>query len=832
MPPNRRLSSGRRFYFGKALVNTIESHTPARRPWLPLAGLALLCVFHLLANLWWLRVDNHVIRGDEESHMEYARAYYEVLALNEYPNVFEKLIALANIRPTTLSHPPLLHLIGGLEMMLFGYGTDVLGLTNSFVFILSLIAVYLLMRRIFTPAESLFVTFVFSATPMVCAGSRFFMTDYLSMGIVLWSCYALLQSNGFRATGWVLFFAILNGLAMMTRTVNFLYVLAPAALVFSLGTLQACREASASPRDWSGVRALITHALLTIIVTLGLSLPWYFRHVETVYDFWVTYRVSITGTPVAGLDEVRVPEKEAPAPPLAAPAPEADNSQAPKAAPAPSPPAKPEPSTLEKLVYRVVYPPSPWVEYPVHIINNVLFLPLTLLALLGLLLAPLHPRLRRFDLLFHAVWLLGTIFLLQMLLRWTNPRYTLQFIPPLSIFAGVALLMIPPGRFRRIALGAATALLVIQYVNLTFLPLPFLGKVSIPVVLSESIQKRFDDPGLAVIKNMVSGSNPYRHMGVPESDNYKDRVFAALVAAETSGPQRAGEFADYARLNMLGMGWEERHYWPEPNPFITRDIPADALPRRKLRSTVLVSDLSKLESFLPAVDYVVYRASTPEEEVRWLEHLAARGFSPIMQYNEPQIGGCPPAWFGVVQKGGGTVLDLSKVESVSNLGVYDLHALINTPTFQYADKQVQKTARARYKELLAQYKPFELTSQISLLNADIVALGNGMFRMRYLLQVTQDIDRDVGMYLIGRVEPHNQGLLPEDARAKGLDYFTWHNTPSPPTGTWKRATYKVITHDFQPQPVPHALMMGFETFSGDLVGRGVELGVTDFGAVK
>jgi len=247
---------------------------------------------------------------------------------------------------------------------------------------------------------------------------------------------------------------------------------------------------------------------------------------------------------------------------------------------------------------------------------------------------------------------------------------------------------------------------------------------------------------------------------------------------------------------------------------------------------VLVSSVDKLESFLPSVDYVVYRASTPEEEARWLAHLAARNFLPIMQYNEPQIGGCPPAWFGVVQKNAGTLLDLSKVESVTNLNVYDLHAVINTPTFKFADKSVQKAAYARYKDLTSKYTPFELTSQISLLNADIVPLGNGMFRMRYLLKVTQDIDRDVGMYLLGRVEPQNYGLLPEEARAKGLDYFMWHNQPAPPTSLWRKGAIQVITHDFQPQPVPHALMMGFETFGGDLVGRGVELGVTDFGAVK
>lgn len=788
---------------------------------------------HFLANLWWLRVDNHVIRGDEESHMEYARAYYEVLALNEYPNIFERVIALANIRPTTLSHPPLLHIIGGIEMTLFGYGTDVLGMTNSFVFMLAMLAVYLIMRRMFTPPESLFAVFLFSTTPMICAASRHFMTDYLSMALVLWACYALLQSNGFRATGWVLVFAVLNGLAIMTRTVNFLYLFMPAALVFSLGLMQAITRLRSMPRDWSLCRTLLTHTVLTLIVTLGVATPWYFRHLETVYDFWVTYRVSVTGTPVAGLNESRAPEEVASeasaASPVTSAAPATPARQADAAKE--TQPAE-ELSTLRKIYNRVRYPLSPWSAYPTHLINNVLFLPLSLLAMAGLLLTPFCKRLRRFDLLFHAVWIFGTIFLLQVLLRWTNPRYALQFVPPITIFASVALLCIPRPKLRRAAILAATVLLTVQYINVTFVSLPLLARVELPIVLSPEVQERFNDRGLAVIKNMVSGSDAYRHLGVPETENYKDRIFASLVAAETSGPQRAGEFADYARLNMLGMGWEERHYWPAPNPFMTQSMPADALPRRKLRGTAYVSNFDQLTVFLPTVDYVIYRAMNPTDEARWLELFAANGFAPIMKYNEPRIGGCPPAWYGVVQKGGGTVLDLSNVSAVQDLNIYDLHAVINTPTFQYADKQVQKVARARYKDLIGKYQPFELTSQVSLLNADIVALGNGTFRMRYLLQITKDIDREVGIYLIGRVEPHNYGLLPQEAREKGLDYFTWHLEPSPPTSRWKRATYQVITQDFQPNPVPHALMMGFETFSGDLVGRGVELGVTDFGAVK
>jgi hypothetical protein len=140
-------------------------------------------------------------------------------------------------------------------------------------------------------------------------------------------------------------------------------------------------------------------------------------------------------------------------------------------------------------------------------------------------------------------------------------------------------------------------------------------------------------------------------------------------------------------------------------------------------------------------------------------------------------------------------------------------------------------AEQRYAELVGKFQAFELTSQVSILNAGVVPLGGGLFRMRYLLKMTQDIERDVGIYLIGRVEEKNYHLLPPEAQGK-RNYFDWHTQPTPPTSQWKKGQVLLITQDFQPNPVPHALMMGFETFDQDLVGRGVELGIIDFGSVK
>lgn len=813
-------------------MEPFSEEQPRAARWWPLALLAMLCAFHLFANLWWLGADNHVIRGDEESHMEYAREYYEVLAVNEYSNVVQRIVALGNIRPKTMSHPPLLHLLGGLQLAVFGYGVDVLSFTGTYLFLLAIVGVYLLARRMVDAPEAVFAAAVFSCTPMVFSASRFFMTDFVAMTVTVWACYALLRSDGFRHTGWVLLFALLNGLGLLSRSVNFLYLLAPAALIFGYG-LYFCLQALDTRLRLRRLRTLFVHGLLTIVVTLGVAAPWYFRHAESIYDFWVTYRTDVTGTPLAGLDAAQIPKVPPVAEPGSEPEQPAPSAEEPKSVVPAAQPAEvappTEPGLLIKLYNRFIYPPNPWIDYPVHLINNALFLPYTVLALLGLACAWFSKRFRRVDFLLYLVWVLGAYLFLQMTLRWSTPRYALQVLPALALFAAFAVLALPrlPRRIAMIAVGLWCAL---QFVNMTFYSPAALQRVEVPVVLSAEVQGKYSDGGLVVLKDMVSASNAYRRMGTPETYNYKDEIFGALVRAETTGPTRAGEFANFARLRMLGMDWDQEHYWPEPNPYLRPDLPKESIPRRKLRSVALQSEPAALDPYVDTVDYIVYRAFSAEQEAAWIAHFLPHEFAPIHQYQEPAIGADPPGWYGVLQKGGGTALDLTSTESVATLNIYALHDLINTPSFAFAKQAVQRAARKRYAELLKQYQAFELTSQVSLLNADIAKTGAGTFRARYLLKVTQDIERDVGIYLIGRVAEEHYSLLPPEVQGK-RNYFDWHTQPSPPTSQWKKGSVLVITQDFDPKPIPHSLMMGLETFSGDLVGRGIDLGVVDFGSI-
>ncbi|MBI2433745.1 MAG: glycosyltransferase family 39 protein [Candidatus Hydrogenedentes bacterium] len=204
---------------------------------------ASLVVFHLVANVWWQALDIRPVRTDEEVHMQTARDYY--VAFTERPkqdNPLKLLIDVASVRPGNPVHPPLLHMLGALMILVRGYSLDTISLTVTWLFLLAMPGCYLIARRFLGPWQALFATFVFSFTPIIYGSSRWFMTDFLSMTIVVWAVYALLRTDYFHNTLWVFIFAILNGLGILARTTTFLFYLAPCAALVLWGLWLALRS--------------------------------------------------------------------------------------------------------------------------------------------------------------------------------------------------------------------------------------------------------------------------------------------------------------------------------------------------------------------------------------------------------------------------------------------------------------------------------------------------------------------------------------------------------------------------------------------------------------
>ncbi|MCK5863102.1 MAG: glycosyltransferase family 39 protein, partial [Candidatus Hydrogenedentes bacterium] len=255
-------------------------------------GMALLTVviiFHVLFNIYWLHADTHLIHLDEAHHIGRAAAYYDALFPIEKTGLFERGVAALNVESP---YPPLTHLVGAVFIRVLGYSPDSIAFSGSLFLGLFLIGVYLFARQGVSARNAFLAALLAGFMPMTFASSRYFMPDLLLAALVAWALYALLKSDRFRKTSWVVLFALFAGLAFLTKQIAFVYLLFPVLWIFLWGSFSAVYPARGDgvPLKRSRAAQLLFNMLLCIFIVLGVCSWWYTRHVEYMYTWWSTQR--------------------------------------------------------------------------------------------------------------------------------------------------------------------------------------------------------------------------------------------------------------------------------------------------------------------------------------------------------------------------------------------------------------------------------------------------------------------------------------------------------------------------------------------------------------
>lgn len=793
--------------------------------------LLALFVFHLGANLWWLHTDNHTIRVDEEVHMHEARRHYEALAHHANPSFLDKVIAVSRLDPSIPAHPPFLHVLGALMIGFVGYGTDVLAFTSTLAFLLALTGCFLILRRFLPPLQAVFCVVGASFVPLAFASSRFFMTGMLALTIAVWALYALLKSDRFQNTPWVFAFAVLNGLGILTREITFFYYFIPSAVIALAGLARALPIGREGGFDFRVARHVGFNCVMTVVVTIGVFSPWYFHHVEFLTKYWQEMNADNHG-PVALFEPRKTAEPE--------PAPEQEVE--PEAEPRPAEPKKPltrwQRYAHRGFLGRLIHTRVPWILYPVCSVNNAVFLPLFLLSLAGLAAIVLVPRFRRFDAFIIALWLLGSWFMLTVVLNFGTPRYVLPAAPAFGILGALAILGIPHVKLRRVCGGAFIALLLFQYGNLTFHNYGPVARAYVPIRLHERTHKGYNDPGLTVYKESLATSYAYSRLAAPTQANYKDRLFFAMMKAEKERESMlAGEFANYMRLSVRGMEFQERHFWPEPNPYRREDVPREMLPRRKLRSTGYGLKPEDLLSKLPNADYVVYAAPAKTEELtgterRWLEFFGKRGFQLMERFHWPRFGRVEARNFGVLTRAlEQQTMTLSGPGDIDKMGLFELYQLRRAPAYGKLNHALREYVDTRFEALLQERvaKPVKVNEHLTFMAADVAPLKEGWFMFRFIFKVHQTMDHDWRIFFHAKVHGKNAGRLPARDRAEG--YTMWNFDPDPPTSAWPEGEYVIVTHNVEASKIPYWLRIGFYDRKDGYFGNSVPLGWVDFSKI-
>ena len=795
-----------------------ESTAPRKESW-AWVGLVVLIILHVSINFWWLRVDNHAVRSDEEVHMYMARQYFEAMYFDPGASMLDRILEVGRIPLENPAHPPLLHAAGATSIALFGYNADIMAGTNTLFFVLILLGAYRILRTFLSPNEALFGTTIVSLTPLIFSASRFFMTDFLSLAIVVWVIYTLIKSDQFRNTGWVFCFAMLNGLGFLCRATTFLYYLVPCMVVVGLGLFLALKS-SAGPVRRAALGRWLLHCTMTFVVTVGIFSPWYFHHADAFIKSWTVDHQS--QNPFAQL----VPETWDESDPwLTWPR----LTEVAHAAPEDGGSAAPSGSKLGKLFGRVLSPSVDWREYPIHAINNGTFLVLFILGIAGI---PLALRMRRFysmSTIILLLWLLGAWFFMTILFKSSAARYTLQALPPIAMFATVAILAIPRLRVRQIAGGVLLVVLGFQFFNLSVHAAGPIKRVELPIVLHQDINDHYTDSGLVVFKHTLGVGDAYSHMEAPTQENFRDWIFATMMEGEAAlGAQARGEYANYLRLGARGLTFHEQHYWPEPNPYKHPGVPSDALPKRKFRDIGFTWSVDELGTKLSGSDYVVMAVPTaqPHREKHWRDFLAANGFQQIGDTYLTQAGGMKPArHFAVYQRTVATdEVRIETVEDIQALGLNDLYYLKSHPDYARLDHRLRQAAEAQFKSLVETGQPpYPMSDAVDFINANLNKVGEGLFEFQLIFKTKKKMNEDLRMFFHGY--PSDPTALPQKYQAQ--KYQDWNFDPAPPTSAWPANDYVILTHRIDAKAAPWRFNFGLFRGGNDLEGRPVQMNMLD-----
>ncbi len=797
-------------------------------PRLYLGLLAALLAFHGLANLCWLAADNHTIRVDEEGHMLMARNYYEALFPEDPANLFERLIATGKIKLGIPAHPPLLHILGAFFVRGAGYSVDRLAALNTLMFLLALLGLWCVARRLLKPPEALFAVLVASFTPLLFVGSRYFMTDYLSMTLTVWAIYALLRSDSFRNTPWVFSFAVLNGLGILARTPNFLYVLVPAALAFLCGLGIALRQS-----DRPALARLAFHAILTVVVSAGIFSPWYYHHLDRYYTYWTKdHQVGIGGAKPrqAAAEKTEDGKPETASKPSRFRFAQVLSVSIPK----PASEEKAAQPGLPRLLKRLLQPRVAWSRYPTYVINNALFLPLFLLSLAGMVIALTLARFRSPDLLLLLGWILGSWVLMTLLFRFATVRYSLQVVPALSLFAALPVLSIPWPRPRRAAMGLLTIGLLFQYGNLTVHAYGPIARAHIPASVLPYRSVHLGDPGYVLYKDTLSMAFSYSGLGAPAQNNYKDKLILAMADQEVARQDTlSGDYANYVQVNVRGMDFDEKHFWPAPNPYLRKDLPPERIPPRRLHTIGKGKNPQAVTAKLPNADYVVYGVDGAVEDTEnaWRGFFEQRGFQLTERFDMPAFGVVPKRTYGVMaRKDLGKTVRINTAEDIDAMALFDLYRTRRTPNFRSLPRELQDYARDRLKsEIESKSTPFPVNDHLTFMTLTLQPDGEGWYLFRLVFRVDKTLEKKYQMYFHGLLPPEQQHLLPEHFREAGRHY--WNFVPEPPTTSWQEGEYVFVTHRIQARPITYRIIFGLSDMSGKFFGKTVDVGHIDLGAL-
>lgn len=266
----------------------------ARRPAglyrrLPAALIALLILFHAVANIVWLSADERSLYGDPGNHALVSLTIFDIL---RHPG----LDSFARISDATTFWPPFGYLVSQPLYALFGVGTDVTVFTTTIFFGLLIAFTYLLGRRLYGVAGGVLAAFILSFYPILFMLARTYYQDVALAAMTTVTFYLMLRSEAFSNRRYGLLFGLSLGLTGLTKQAFITFIIGPLAVSVGMALASAGAAGWRELFAWRPGRQMASRGaglatrLLNMLLAAGLALlilvPWYQHNIALF--FWQT----------------------------------------------------------------------------------------------------------------------------------------------------------------------------------------------------------------------------------------------------------------------------------------------------------------------------------------------------------------------------------------------------------------------------------------------------------------------------------------------------------------------------------------------------------------
>lgn len=197
--------------------------------------LIALLAFHLINNIIWIRFNNTPPSWDPSDHTRRAFQFSHVFTdlISGSPNLKEFIDSYSS------AYGPLVKLITGFFISLFGVGVKFAQFSATPYFLGLIVAVYYL-GKVLSGKSSVGImnASAFSFYQQVYDNSRWFLLDIPMTMLTTTAIVALIKSNGFQSKRWTKTFFTITGLAVLVKIQALIYII-PA---FIYTVLQVSKE--------------------------------------------------------------------------------------------------------------------------------------------------------------------------------------------------------------------------------------------------------------------------------------------------------------------------------------------------------------------------------------------------------------------------------------------------------------------------------------------------------------------------------------------------------------------------------------------------------------